>query len=230
MTTRAVQTGDRAVQTGDRAVQTGDRAVPAGHRGARAGRGRDATATKEALLDAARTLFGQKGFERTTTREIGETAGVDAALIARYFGSKAELYVAAVAAERRDDQDPQIYQGFEDMAETIVRRVDQQGPGPLLQALIGIDTPEEIRAAARAYLTRRLIDPLVAAGTGDPDDRPHDDRVDRPRLRAEIAVSALIGVSLGRALGWFAEMGTTPRAELIALLVDTIEAQGRPTR
>ena len=40
-----------------------------------------------------------RGSSGTTIREIGERAGVDAALIARYFGSKADLYIAAVAAE-----------------------------------------------------------------------------------------------------------------------------------
>jgi AcrR family transcriptional regulator len=68
-------------------------------RGARTGRSRDAAASKDALLQAAQTLFGQQGFESTTIREIGEQAGVDAALIARYFGSKADLYIAAMVAE-----------------------------------------------------------------------------------------------------------------------------------
>jgi AcrR family transcriptional regulator len=47
---------------------------------------RDAAASKQALLEAARSLFGQRGFKSTTIRDIGERAGVDAALIARYFG------------------------------------------------------------------------------------------------------------------------------------------------
>ena len=49
-----------------------------------------------ALVLAAQDLFGQRGFESTTIRDIGDRAGVDAALIARYFGSKADLYIAAV--------------------------------------------------------------------------------------------------------------------------------------
>ena len=74
-------------------------ALTGSSRGARTGRSRDAAASKDALLQAAQTLFGEQGFEGTTIREIGERAGVDAALIARYFGSKADLYIAAVAAE-----------------------------------------------------------------------------------------------------------------------------------
>ena len=83
----------------------------------RPGRPRDAAASRLALLDAAQELFGKKGFERTTIREIGDAAGVDAALIARYFGSKADLYIAAVVAESRDDQRPREYERVEQMAE-----------------------------------------------------------------------------------------------------------------
>ena len=43
--------------------------------GSKVSRPRDAAASKDALLQAAQELFGQKGFERTTIREIGERAG-----------------------------------------------------------------------------------------------------------------------------------------------------------
>lgn len=53
--------------------------------------------TREQILDAARTLFAEKGFERTTMRAVGEQAGVDPALIAHYFGNKDGLLVEALA-------------------------------------------------------------------------------------------------------------------------------------
>ena len=96
----------------------------------RAGRSRDAAASKDALLQAAQSLFGQQGFEGTTIREIGERAGVDAALIARYFGSKADLYIAAVAGRGRRSGTPREYEGLEQMADVVVTRADQRGPGP----------------------------------------------------------------------------------------------------
>jgi AcrR family transcriptional regulator len=64
-------------------------------------RRRDAAATRRALLDAARELFDARGFRGTTVRGIGERAGVDPALIARYFGGKAELYQAVLDAGAR---------------------------------------------------------------------------------------------------------------------------------
>jgi len=183
--------------------------------GARVGRSRDAAASKDALLQAAKTLFGQQGFEGTTIREIGEQAWVDAALIARYFGSKADLYIAAVMAEHAEGT-PAEYEGLEQMADVVMTRADRRGPGPILQAIVRSDTSAEIRAAALDLLAQRLVGPLAARMTAQ--------GVDRPQLRAEVAVSALVGISVGRSLGWFDELRSVPRDELVALIVDALGA------
>jgi AcrR family transcriptional regulator len=185
--------------------------IPAGPK---ASRSRDAAATKDALLQAAQVLFGEKGFERTTIREIGERAGVDAALIARYFGNKADLYIAAVVAEDLGERQPREYDGLQQIADVVLRGSDDRGPGPILQAIIRADTSAEIRQAAQDRLTRRLVDPLAATMA--------DQHVDRARLRAEIAVSALFGVSLARALGWFEDISSVPRDELVALITSVL--------
>jgi AcrR family transcriptional regulator len=185
----------------------------ASSRGASAGRARDAAASKDALLRAAQALFGQHGFEGTTTRDVGEKAGVDAALIARYFGSKADLYVAAVAAEDAEGA-PTEYQGLEQMADVMVARADRRGPGPILQAIVRSDTTPEIHVAALDRVARRLLDPLVA--------KTKEQGLDRPELRAQLAVSALFGISLARSLGWFEEIGSVPRDELVSLIVDAL--------
>jgi AcrR family transcriptional regulator len=178
------------------------------------GRPRDAAASRQALLDAAQDLFGQNGFEGTTIREIGDRAGVDAALIARYFGSKADLYIAAVAAERVGEEQPAEFEQLGQIIDVLVTRVDEHGPGPIMQALIRSDTSDDIRRAARARLARRLVAPLA--------DGMSSHGVDRPGLRAELAVSALIGIGLGRSLGWFDEMQSVPRDELIDLVDGTL--------
>lgn len=190
-------------------------ATTGGPRGARAGRSRDAAASKEALLQAARSLFGQQGFERTTIREIGELAGVDAALIARYFGNKADLYIAAVSAEDADGTSTE-YDGLEQMAEMMMARADRRGPGPILQAIVRSDTSAEIRAAALDRVAGRLVGPLV--------DTMNEQGVEDARLRAQVAISALCGISLGRSLGWFDEIRSVPRDELVALVMDALGA------
>ncbi|MBS9375541.1 TetR/AcrR family transcriptional regulator [Rhodococcus sp. B50] len=51
--------------------------------------------TREVILDAARPLFAERGFNGTTIRDIAEAAGVSPALVMKLTGSKAELFQAA---------------------------------------------------------------------------------------------------------------------------------------
>ncbi|MBX6388749.1 MAG: TetR family transcriptional regulator [Frankia sp.] len=67
--------------------------------GARGVRRRDAERSRAALLDAAAELFAERGYAGTALRAVGQRAGVDAALIARYFGGKDGLYRAVLAAD-----------------------------------------------------------------------------------------------------------------------------------
>ncbi|PLX38974.1 MAG: DUF1956 domain-containing protein [Hyphomicrobiales bacterium] len=55
-----------------------------------------AAATRLALLEAALTLFGSKGYDATTTREIAAAAGANIASIAYHFGGKEGLRQACV--------------------------------------------------------------------------------------------------------------------------------------
>jgi AcrR family transcriptional regulator len=61
-------------------------------------RSRDAVATRRAILDAATVRFGQESYDRVGLREIALDAGVDAALIVRYFGSKEGLLKECLAS------------------------------------------------------------------------------------------------------------------------------------
>ena len=55
--------------------------------------------TRAAILDAAQRLFAERGHAATTIRDVASEAGVDPALVMRYFGSKDELFVRAAAFE-----------------------------------------------------------------------------------------------------------------------------------
>ena len=52
--------------------------------------------TRGAILAAARESFAHKGFAGTTIRAVAASAGVDAALVHHYFGSKDDLFLAAL--------------------------------------------------------------------------------------------------------------------------------------
>lgn len=54
----------------------------------------DSIDTRVRLLAAARTCFGQNGFEKTTNAQIAAIAGVTTGAIYHYFPSKVELYAA----------------------------------------------------------------------------------------------------------------------------------------
>lgn len=62
----------------------------------------DAAATKDALLVAARRVFAERGFDRTTVRDIATLAGVNQALLFRYFGSKEKLFRAVLDRAGRE--------------------------------------------------------------------------------------------------------------------------------
>ncbi|MFH8901972.1 TetR/AcrR family transcriptional regulator [Streptomyces coeruleorubidus] len=56
------------------------------------GRPRGNPPTRESIVSAARALFLERGYRRTTVRAVAEAAGVDPALIAYHFGSKKGLF------------------------------------------------------------------------------------------------------------------------------------------
>ena len=59
-------------------------------------RKRDAAATRNAILAAAKRSFTENGFDGAGVRDIAAAAGVTAALVNRYFGSKEALFEEAV--------------------------------------------------------------------------------------------------------------------------------------
>jgi AcrR family transcriptional regulator len=61
-------------------------------------RKRDAEATRAAILEAAKMQFALKGYDRAVLRVIAAEAGIDVALVKRYFGGKEGLFLAALKA------------------------------------------------------------------------------------------------------------------------------------
>jgi AcrR family transcriptional regulator len=53
-----------------------------------------AEARREAIVEAVRDVFAEKGFDGTTTRELAKAAGVSEALLYKHFPSKEVLYAA----------------------------------------------------------------------------------------------------------------------------------------
>jgi len=72
----------------------------------RTARRRDAEATRKAILAAAKNHFVRAGYEGAYLRDIAIEAGVDAALVNRYFGSKEGLFAEVLKSAIRTDKTP----------------------------------------------------------------------------------------------------------------------------
>src|SRR3979490_1513970 len=74
------------------------------------------------ILSVAVSLFSQRGFGGTTTREIASAAGVSEAMVFRHFATKEELYSAILdhKACLHDEMDP-----LQKVAQAIERKDDQ---------------------------------------------------------------------------------------------------------
>jgi AcrR family transcriptional regulator len=171
----------------------------------------DAQASRRALLDAADALFEERGYDAATVRDIGERAGVDAALIARYFGSKEGLYLATL--EQGQAPMPTEPMG---VLGRMLSRSEQRGTGPIPRAMVTPTLTDGMRAQIREIMRRRLVDP-VAAELGDRG-------VPDARLRAEILAAVAVGLSLTRAGGTLPTLSAVPLADLLSVLSPLVDA------
>jgi AcrR family transcriptional regulator len=175
-------------------------------------RRRDAQGTRAALLSAAAELFAERGYDHATVRDIGERAGVDAAMIARYFGGKAQLYIAVLHEEMGWEVQTDILEPAR--MRHLVNRAIRQGPSPIYQVASRPHDDAAAQAASRAELHGRIVGPLTERLTAD--------GVDRPQERAELLTAAFIGVLTARASGAFDRLPELDADELTALLLELL--------
>lgn len=62
-------------------------------------RRRNAEATREAIVEAARVRFMSNAYEQVSLRDVASAAGIDPALVIRYFGSKEGLFERVLTTE-----------------------------------------------------------------------------------------------------------------------------------
>ncbi|MDC0743869.1 TetR/AcrR family transcriptional regulator [Polyangium mundeleinium] len=124
-------------------------------------RQRDADRTRSAILDAARTLFSTRGFTNTGVREVAELAGVNSALVGRYFGSKEGLYRATL--ERIIDISPMLHGDRRSFGVDMVSIFcdTQDASGPLAMMILSAADPAA-HAASIEFLQTKVIVPLAA--------------------------------------------------------------------
>jgi AcrR family transcriptional regulator len=186
-----------------------------------AGRGRrpGTRDTRGRILDAARAAFGERGFDGATMRDVAARAEVDPALVHHYFGTKQQLFVAAM--EMPVDFAvlvPRLIDGPEDrVGERFVAFIlelwDRPEVRPLLLGLVRSATTDPVAGA----MMRRLLEegPLLAIASA----------LHRPdaRLRASLAGSQFIGLLLARFVVGVEPLASAERQAVIRTVGPTIQ-------
>jgi AcrR family transcriptional regulator len=124
--------------------------------------------TRTEILEAARSLFGTHGFDRTTFRMIADAAKVDPALVARAFDGKQGLFLAAVAWPWDPTAViPSVAAGpkrgaGQRMAELLIDTwEDPEQRAPILALLVSAASSEEARRLLGDFITKQVQVPFV---------------------------------------------------------------------
>lgn len=150
--------------------------------------------TRAAILEAARALFADLGFERTTMRAVATQAHVDVALIYHHFGSKDELLAAALTVpERAQPGLAAIPAGTADPGRAIISAIfgmweDDPELRAQAQAMIRTALSHEHAAQRLQAVHSTAILTLVAEIVAD----------DQRELRAALIGAQLSGLLLAR--------------------------------
>ncbi|MEU5872173.1 helix-turn-helix domain-containing protein [Glycomyces sp. NPDC047369] len=179
-------------------------------------RRRDSARTRQRLLDAARRRFAQDGYAGTPVREIAEEAGVNVALIKRYFESKEGLFAACLAAAVEGLSTATADLPPDSLAASIAGEIAGEGHYEHLLLLVrasGDERADEIRVdVLRSYAQN------LAVKAGWREDDVDDDRL----LRAQLVLSTAIGVVLLRSSG-LRPLAATSDEDLITPLRALVE-------
>jgi AcrR family transcriptional regulator len=160
----------------------------------RPGRPPGASDTRERILVSARELFARNGIHKTSIRAVAAAAGVDAALVHHYYGTKEKLFAAAV----RIPVDPMDVIG--PLREVPVEELGYKLPSillPLYDSELGagiIATLRSILAGTEVNLFRSFLQEVIAVEIGSRVDNPPGSGI----VRIQFVASQLVGVIMAR--------------------------------
>jgi AcrR family transcriptional regulator len=184
---------------------------------ARAGRRPGPNGTRDDILDAARRLFGERGFDGTTIRAIAAEARVNPALVHHFFGSKEQVFVAAVNFPINPAEVlPVILDGPRDeLGQRVARFVlsiwrEPRTRGPLLALLRSAVSNEQAAGMVRDFLSRIVLNRIAAATGGSP-------------TRVAAAGGQMIGLLLLRYVVRVEPLASADDEEIVAILAPVIQ-------
>ncbi len=183
------------------------------------GRRRGGPDTRGQILETARRSFADKGFGATTIRAVAAGAGVDPALVHHYFGSKDDLFLAAlqIPVDPRRLVPAVLEPGVEGAGERLLRLFlsvwDDPGTRLPLLALVRASLAEEgPETLLRQGLMRMVFAPLRAALPREEADR-----------RVQLVASQLIGLVLTRYLLAIEPLASMPPEDVVAWVAPTVQ-------
>jgi len=147
-------------------------------------------ATQAAILNAARDLFALRGFDRTTVRDVASRAGIDPAMVIRYFGSKDELFALAVVFDLKlpDLSDVPRERFGETLARHYLGLWEGETRNHGLPLLIRSAASNEFAAAKMREMFTKQVMPVVMRAAGKK----------KGAERAGLVASQLLGMALCR--------------------------------
>ena len=175
-------------------------------------RGRNAKATRQAILEAAKTCFMHDGYAQVGVRDIAARAGVDPALVNRYFGSKEGLFSEAVASkfDLRHLLDGDRATLGERLARHVLEKKANGADYDPLVALLRSSSSDVCTGMMRSAVLEGFIRPLAA-------------RLEGPDAwsRAELVGSTLLGLLVHRTVIGGAEAADNER--MLALVAPALQ-------
>jgi AcrR family transcriptional regulator len=160
----------------------------------RPGRPPGTSDTRERILNSARELFARNGIDKTSIRAIAAAADVDPALVHHYYGTKTQLFAAAIHIPI----DPMQIIG--PLQQIPVEEIGYTLPSlllPLWDSEMGkgfIATLRSILAGSDPSLVRSFLQEVITKEVGS--------RVDDPPgsgpVRVQFVASQLVGVVMAR--------------------------------
>ncbi|WP_233529959.1 TetR/AcrR family transcriptional regulator [Antrihabitans stalagmiti] len=189
------------------------------------GRRTGAPDTRQAILDAAHARFAAEGFTGTTVRSIAADAGVDAAMINYFFGSKQKLFEEALAL--RANPVVIVTELVEGSIEGLPRRIlttllatwdDPANRPPLIAIVTSIEDDPAQNGLLRDFLEKVIAGPvaaqLTAAGM----------QQGTAEIRAGLLASMFVGVVMARYVVRASPMADLPPQVIVDELGPALDA------
>ncbi|HEY3530411.1 MAG TPA: TetR family transcriptional regulator [Nocardioides sp.] len=187
-------------------------------RATRRGRRPGAPDTRATILTAARSAFAEKGLAGTTIRAVAAAAGVDAALVHHYFGTKDDLFLAAMElpVDPRQVIGPALAGGAEGAGERLMRVILSLWDDPAISpSLVGI-VRSTMQPGGERLLTQGFV-PVVLMPAGEALG------IDRPQLRMPLVISQVAGLILTRYVIGLEPIASMPAETVVAAYAPVIQ-------